>query len=353
MKQRNLIIAAVIGVVFVFAGYNLYSYFQTQAEIAAEEERIAEERRIERERQRAEREAERKAEQVRLKEERIAAQKRREREAAERAAEKERQRLEAEAKAKAEREAREQEQREREAAQLQERIEKARTPQIEDFSPDYVSRIRALSPRYIRDHPDEALHVEEIPENARVYPTQYGKRKLLVDQTSFLMIASAVSQNPDFIEAIIEMGGDINAANKKGFTPLMFAAAYNTPEIVRLLLEHGADTSARANIENMNALHTAAWLNPNPGVIDVLVEAGLPIDGLTQNKVTPLIIASAQGPNLEVVGRLADLGADVRVYAPDGWTPYRLVNDRLRGRGERYNKISDEVNEAVLAKLVL
>ena len=353
MKQRNLIIAAVIGVVFVFAGYNLYSYFQTQAEIAAEEERIAEERRIERERQRAEREAERKAEQVRLKEERIAAQERREREAAERAAEKERERLEAEAKAKAEREAREQERRDREADQLQERIDKARTPQIEDFSPDYISRIRALSPRYIRDNPDKALYIEEIPDNARVYPTQYGTRKLLVDQTSFLMIASAVSLNTDFIEAILDAGADINAANKRGFTPLMFAAAYNTPEMVRLLLDQGADTFARANIENMNALHVAAWLNPNPGVIDVLVEAGLPIDNLTENKATPLIIASAQGPNLEVAGRLADLGADVRVYGPDGSTPYRFIEERIRGRGERYNKINDEVNEAVLAKLVL
>jgi multidrug efflux pump subunit AcrA (membrane-fusion protein) len=353
MKHRNTIIAAVIGVVFVFAGYNLYSYFQTQAEIAAEKERIAEERRIERERQRAEREAERKAEQARLEAERIAAQERREREAAERAAERERERLEAEARVKAEREAREQERREREQARMQERIETARIPQIEDFSPDYLRRIRSLSPEYIRNHPDEALHVEEIPANARVYASQYGTRKLLVDQTTFLMIAAAVSKNPDFIDAILEVGADINAANKQGFTPLMFAAAYNTPEMVRTLIERGADTSAQAALQDMNALHVAAWLNPHPGVIDVLVKAGLPIDGLTKNQVTPLLIASAQGSNLEVAGRLAELGADIRKYGPDGSTPYRLVEDRIRGRGERYKKISDEVNEAVLAKLVL
>ena len=57
MTNRKWIFVAVIGVVFLFAGYILYSYFQEQAAIAAQEDRQAEERRIERDRVAAEREA--------------------------------------------------------------------------------------------------------------------------------------------------------------------------------------------------------------------------------------------------------------------------------------------------------
>jgi hypothetical protein len=55
MDNRKWIFAGLIGLVFVFAGYNLYSYFSQQQAIQIEEDRLAQERRAECERDRAER----------------------------------------------------------------------------------------------------------------------------------------------------------------------------------------------------------------------------------------------------------------------------------------------------------
>ena len=52
MKNPKLIFAIVLSVVFCFAGYNLWSYFKEQQAIQIEEDRLAEEWRIQREQER-------------------------------------------------------------------------------------------------------------------------------------------------------------------------------------------------------------------------------------------------------------------------------------------------------------
>ena len=352
--NRNLIIASVIGVVFLFAGYNLYSYFGDQQAIQAAEDLRAEQRRVEREAERVERAAAQAAEQQRLEEERQARVAAQAQEEAERQAQRDQERLEAEAKAQVEREAREQAKREKEQARLEERIARARSrEQIEDFSPEFVNQIRTLSPRYLQANPDDALFVHSVPDDARVYPNGFGQVVLYRDQSTFLMVVSALSQNPDVVDTIIGLGGDINASNKMGFTPLMFAAAYNTPEMVQHILDQGADPLVVSLAGDANALHIAASMNPNPGVIDVLINAGLPLEDRMVKGNTPLLMASEDNTNIEVAGRLVELGADVSSFNDDGITPEGFITQRLGNRGKRFTKISDEVNERVLQAVAL
>lgn len=353
MNKRIVIIVSLVGVVFLFAGYNLYSYFREQAAIAALEEQLAQERRLERERKAAERIAAEKAEIERIAAERKAIEERRAQQRAAAEAERQQKRLEAEAKAKLEREAREKEKQEREAARLQKRIEKARSiSQIEDFSPEMLTTIRTLSPRYLEAHPEEALEVIAVGENTRVLPTQWGKRTLVVDQTTALMVFASISQNPNIIDTTIALGADVNAQNKMGYTALMFAAAYNSPEMVQHLLDVGADPLTASFNQDLDALHLAAAMNPNPDVVEVLVRAGVPIEGKTLTGLTPLLLASEGNRNLEVPARLADLGADTGVFDPVGKTPLGLVQGRLEGDGKDYATISDEMDERILQQLI-
>lgn len=352
MNKRIVIIASLVGVVFLFAGYNLYSYFKEQAAIAALEEQLEQERRLERERKAAERVAAEKAEIERIAAERKAIEERKAAEAAAREAEKEQKRLEAEAKAKLEREEREAAKKAAEAARLAERIQKARSiSQIEDFSPEMLTKIRTLSPRYLEANPEEALEVISIDANTRVYPTAWGKRTLIVDQTTTLMILSSVSHNPDIIDTTIALGADLNAQNKMGYTALMFAAAYNSPEMVQHLLDVGADPLTASFNQDLNALHLAAAMNPNPDVVEVLVRAGVPIEGKTLTDLTPLLLASEGNRNLEVPARLADLGADTGAFDPDGKTPLGLLEERIYGDGKDYATISDGMDEEILQQL--
>jgi hypothetical protein len=354
MNNRKWIFASLIGLVFVFAGYNLYSYFTEQQAIQVEEDRLAQERRAERERDRAERAAVQVAEEERLAEERQVRAAAQAQEEAERQAQRDQERLEAEANARIAGEAREQAQREADQARSEERIARARSrDQIEDFSPEVINQIRTMSPRYLEANPDEALYVHSIPENARVYPNGYGQVLLYQDQSTFLMVVAAASHNPDIVDRIIRLGADINASNKMGFTPLMFAAAYNTPEMVQYILDQGALPLTESFVGDANALHIAASMNPNPGVIDVLVRAGLPLEGRLLNGDTPLLIASEENTNLEVVERLVTFGAVVSAFNADGITPEGFITQRLEKRGKRFDEISDEVNERVLQAVSL
>ena len=51
----------------------------------------------------------------------------------------------------------------------------------------------------------------------------------------------------DVLEAqtAIREGEDVNERDDSGVTPLVLAAGYNSPEVVRLLLADGADPKAR------------------------------------------------------------------------------------------------------------
>jgi hypothetical protein len=354
MENRKWIFVGVISLVFVFAGYNLYSYFTEQQAIQIEEDRLAQERRDARDAERVERAAAQAAEQQRLEEEREDRAAQQAQEEAERLAQRDQERLEAEANARIEREEREQAQREADQARLEDRITRARTrEQIEDFSPEFVTQVRTVSPRYLEANPEEALSVYSIPANGQVYPNGYGTVLLYRDQTTFLMVVAALSQNTDVIDALIALGADVNASNQMGVTPLMFAAAYNTPEMVQYLLDQGADPMAASFLGDANALHLAAVLNPMPGVIDVLIEAGLDIESRITGGNTPLLMASEENTNLEVVERLVELGADISVFNADGITPLGFITQRIENRGIRFNSISDEVNERVLQAVSL
>ena len=57
-------------------------------------------------------------------------------------------------------------------------------------------------------------------------------------------------------EALLQAGGDVNAADSNGRTPLMYALQYNQPTAVQLLLEHGANIKARDK-SGMTALDLA------------------------------------------------------------------------------------------------
>lgn len=62
--------------------------------------------------------------------------------------------------------------------------------------------------------------------------------------TTALMAAAEHTKDARVIRALVEAGADVNARNRKGNTPLIFAAMRNNPEAVRILYEAGADIDA-------------------------------------------------------------------------------------------------------------
>ena len=82
-------------------------------------------------------------------------------------------------------------------------------------------------------------------------------------------------RTPEVVRVLLEAGADVNARCKADFTALMTAAGINKdPEITRVLLEAGANVNARNEGGHWTALMWAVLYNDNPEVIRVLLEAG-------------------------------------------------------------------------------
>jgi hypothetical protein len=58
-------------------------------------------------------------------------------------------------------------------------------------------------------------------------------------------------------ETLLNAGCDINAADNKGRTPLMYAASFERPGVVKLLLKRGANINAKDH-DGLSALD---WAN--------------------------------------------------------------------------------------------
>jgi ankyrin repeat protein len=79
---------------------------------------------------------------------------------------------------------------------------------------------------------------------------------------------------PQQIQAAINNGADVNATDKYGMTPLMWAAEYNrNPEVITTLLKAGADLKAQDK-SGFTALMIAASRTHSPEIIITLLRAG-------------------------------------------------------------------------------
>jgi ankyrin repeat protein len=72
---------------------------------------------------------------------------------------------------------------------------------------------------------------------------------------------------PELVKALLDAGADINVKNIQGMTPLMWAVAseYQNPEIIRMLLARGADPKIKSR-DGQTALDLAKRLGASAGI---------------------------------------------------------------------------------------
>ncbi len=88
------------------------------------------------------------------------------------------------------------------------------------------------------------------------------------------MFQAGADSMPEIIAALVKAGGDPNAPDEKGQTPLHQAARRTANlDIITALVKAGADPNA-PDEKGQTPLHVAAWFTTNPDIIAVLLEAG-------------------------------------------------------------------------------
>ncbi|NXK84040.1 RFXK protein, partial [Amazona guildingii] len=114
----------------------------------------------------------------------------------------------------------------------------------------------------------------------------------------------------------------VNKPDERGFTPLIWAAAFGEIETVRHLLEWGADPHALAK-ERESALSLAS-MGGYTDIVTLLLERNVDINIYDWNGGTPLLYA-VRGNHVKCVEALLARGADLTEEADSGYTPMDLA----------------------------
>ena len=144
-------------------------------------------------------------------------------------------------------------------------------------------------------------------------------------QTALMTAASVGDLNS--VKVLLDRGAVVDTRDRTfQQTALMFAVRDNHPDVVRLLVERGADVNAKTKQGE-----TPGWILPNsvPGFGHGIgiVRGGLPERGsryFIPGALTPLLYAARDG-RLEAAKILVDARADLELVNADGITPLLMA----------------------------
>jgi ankyrin repeat protein len=130
-------------------------------------------------------------------------------------------------------------------------------------------------------------------------------------------------------ELLLEHEADVSARRRDHSTPLHVASYYGNIEIVRLLLDNGANADAKSVIEE-SPLHKVSCgeyelQEAGARVAQLLLEHGADVNAKCHDRSTPLHLAALNG-KLEIARSLLDWSADVNVESDDGETALHKVS---------------------------
>jgi ankyrin repeat protein len=125
---------------------------------------------------------------------------------------------------------------------------------------------------------------------------------------------------------------DVNTPEKNGETPLHVAAGGQNPQLVRLLIEHGANVNAKNNSLFTPMMYAAEYCKSSTAklqTIKYLIEKGAEVNAQSKNGWTALMLVCKNGKpgahRQKAVEHLIKKGADVNMATNYGWTALLLL----------------------------
>jgi ankyrin repeat protein len=155
------------------------------------------------------------------------------------------------------------------------------------------------------------------------------------------LVYASCSGHTDIVKLLIEAGADVNKKDKRNrYTVLMVTSSAGQKEVAKLLIEAGANVNAQDDGGN-TALLDATWRGETE-IVKLLIEEGADVNAKIQvdavgrtNKggdveilrdITALMIASDLG-HTEIVKLLIEAGADVNTRNSKGYTAFTWASE--------------------------
>jgi ankyrin repeat protein/uncharacterized protein YegL len=128
------------------------------------------------------------------------------------------------------------------------------------------------------------------------------------------------------VKQLLQIDPNLVRARNFDYTPLHYAIINFNVEIIKYLIEHGADVNAETSDDFTPPLHLAIEYNFNVKIIKYLVEQGANINAETNNGYTPLHWAACNNSNVEVLQYLISQGVNVNAENYHGKTPLDVAD---------------------------
>jgi ankyrin repeat protein len=156
-----------------------------------------------------------------------------------------------------------------------------------------------------------------------------------------VLIRAADVSNADVVRLLLDAGADANARESGGGTALLFAARRDTPEIALLLLDHGAKVNAADNggtTPLMAAAVSEEIYRPfsftpvvnhrQKEVVKLLLDRGAKVNAREKEFGWTALFLVARDGYSDIVGLLLSRGADVNIKGKDGYTALRWAREQ-------------------------
>ena len=127
-------------------------------------------------------------------------------------------------------------------------------------------------------------------------------------------LSSAVDKNKfEIVKLLIDLGAEIDGRFGDYWTPLMSAAGNGNKEIAKYLIDLGANVNAKSDYNYSWTPLTLALTKKNDGMVKLLVKAGADINSQDSALWTPLMYSLGWGNSIEIIKLLIDSEANVNV----------------------------------------
>ena len=132
-----------------------------------------------------------------------------------------------------------------------------------------------------------------------------------VKKLNIIIYSIYVNAGIDIIKLLLDNGADVNFRDENRNTPFLYAALYSDNiELFDMLKEYGADINA-LNVINANAVMAAVYNGYN--ILEKLIKMGININNQNTGGWSALMSVALDKKPLEMAKLLIDNGADINI----------------------------------------